>query len=136
MLNAIVSLPVLPLASRIAWRNEPGPASSVFVTVKVERSWRPSRTSTARKADGMRWQQSAERTDRQAVKRNQLGSMAGILLNETRGRFSRLTELNGKRLTQRVSECFFQGKVRGCLCGDPAASTLSKRRCLPIGSNR
>ena len=35
MLKAIVSKPAVALASRIAWRNEPGPLSSVFVTVKV-----------------------------------------------------------------------------------------------------
>ena len=35
MLKSIVSAPALALASRIAWRSEPGPESLVFVTVKV-----------------------------------------------------------------------------------------------------
>ena len=35
MAKAIVSGPGLALASSIAWRSEPGPVSSVFVTVKV-----------------------------------------------------------------------------------------------------
>ena len=33
--NWIVCGPALPLASRIAWRNEPAPESAVFVTVNV-----------------------------------------------------------------------------------------------------
>src|SRR2546426_12810088 len=35
MLNTIVSGPGLALASRIAWRNEPGPLSAVVTTAKV-----------------------------------------------------------------------------------------------------
>src|SRR6266545_4862201 len=35
MLKTIVSAPEVALASRIAWRKEPGPESFVFVTVKV-----------------------------------------------------------------------------------------------------
>jgi hypothetical protein len=35
MLKAIVSAPGVALASRIAWRREPGPASFVLVTVNV-----------------------------------------------------------------------------------------------------
>jgi hypothetical protein len=35
MLKAIVSAPGAALASRMAWRREPGPESLVFVTVKV-----------------------------------------------------------------------------------------------------
>ena len=35
MLKAIVSAPAAALASRIAWRSDPAPESSVFVTVYV-----------------------------------------------------------------------------------------------------
>jgi hypothetical protein len=35
MLNVIVSAPGVAFASRIAWRNDPAPLSSVFVTVNV-----------------------------------------------------------------------------------------------------
>src|SRR5215475_7640091 len=34
-LNAIVSMPAAALASRIAWRSDPGPESFVLVTVNV-----------------------------------------------------------------------------------------------------
>src|SRR5262249_14582125 len=43
MSNAIVFEPGSALASRIAWRNDPGPLSSVVVTRKVESNNRSSR---------------------------------------------------------------------------------------------
>src|SRR5262245_30027134 len=43
MLNAIVSRPGFPFASRIAWRSDPGPESLVFVTVKVAAESDPAR---------------------------------------------------------------------------------------------
>src|SRR5881392_3248914 len=46
MANRIVSAPGLLLASRIAWRSEAGPLSSVFSTLKVLGSERSSSDSS------------------------------------------------------------------------------------------
>ena len=48
MLKAIVSAPAAALASRIAWRSDPAPASSMLVTVNVAADKDPaSKASTA-----------------------------------------------------------------------------------------
>src|SRR5437879_5215351 len=45
----MVFWPELPLESRIAWRNEPGPESLVLFTVNIERRARSSSTSTSKR---------------------------------------------------------------------------------------
>src|SRR5262245_18538639 len=50
MSKAIALAPVAALATRIAWRSDPGPASAVLVTRKVDRLRRSSSASSRRRA--------------------------------------------------------------------------------------
>src|SRR5262245_46159355 len=75
MLKRMVSAPGLALALVMAWRNDPGPASLVLLTVKTAGAVRSSRRSNRGRAEG---QWAIERRERM-VRVGSLGERRGVV---------------------------------------------------------